>query len=101
MRLTIFAGLIMGLSLAIQSAGAHARDKAGHAPVAVHAREVAPWYVASNARHRAGHIELTHAAAASIAMNEVRDPVCCLPVSTIFGIPRCTRLDASAGLMPG
>ena len=51
MRWTILAGLIVGTSLAIQSTvGAHARTKAGHAPSAVraHAREIAPWYVATN-----------------------------------------------------
>jgi len=47
MRLTILAGLIMGLSLAIHSVlVAHA--KVGHAvnAVRVPAKEVAPWYVA-------------------------------------------------------
>ncbi len=51
MRLTILAGLIVGTSLAIQSAvGAHTRTKAGHAAGAVraHSREIAPWYVAAN-----------------------------------------------------
>jgi hypothetical protein len=51
MRLTIVAGLIMGLSLAVQSMlGAHARAKVGQAAsaVRVHGREVAPWYVAMN-----------------------------------------------------
>ena len=49
MRLTVVAGLIFGLSMAIQSAvGAHARAKAGHAAnaVRVHVKEVAPWYIA-------------------------------------------------------
>ena len=49
MRLTVVAGLIFGLSMAIQSAvGAHARAKAGHAANAVrdHVKEVAPWYIA-------------------------------------------------------
>ena len=51
MRLTIVAGLILGLSLAIQSMlGDHARAKVGDAASAVrsHARAVAPWYVAMN-----------------------------------------------------
>jgi hypothetical protein len=49
MRLTIVAGLILGLSMAIQSlVGAHSRAKAGHAAnaVRVHVKEVAPWYIA-------------------------------------------------------
>lgn len=53
MRLTIVAGLIMGLSMAIQSAlGAHARAKAGNASSAagIHFRVVAPWYVAQDVR---------------------------------------------------
>jgi len=52
MRLTVVAGLIFGLSMAIQSlVGAHARAKAGHAAnaVRVHVKEVAPWYIADNA----------------------------------------------------
>jgi len=53
MRLTILAGLLMGLSLAVQATlGAHARTIVGHAAKAVGAREkvVAPWYIASNDR---------------------------------------------------
>ena len=49
MRLTIVAGLIMGLSLAVQSMlGAHAKAKIGDAASAVrsHAHVVAPWYIA-------------------------------------------------------
>jgi len=49
MRLTILAGLIMGLSMAVQSAlNARARAKAGNAPraVGIHVRVVAPWYIA-------------------------------------------------------
>jgi ascorbate-specific PTS system EIIC-type component UlaA len=49
MRLTIVAGLIMGLSLAIQSMlGAQATAKVGDPASAArsHARAVAPWYVA-------------------------------------------------------
>lgn len=52
MRLTVVAGLIFGLSMAIQSlVGAHARAKAGHAAnaIRVHVKEVAPWYIADNA----------------------------------------------------
>ena len=51
MRLTIIAGLIMGLSLAVQSMlGAHARAKVGQAAsaVRVHERAIAPWYIAIN-----------------------------------------------------
>jgi hypothetical protein len=51
MRLTIVAGLIMGLSLAIQSMlGDHAKAKVGDPASALrsHARAVAPWYVATN-----------------------------------------------------
>jgi hypothetical protein len=51
MRLTIVAGLIMGVSLAVQSAvDSHQRAKAVHATSAVraHEREVAPWYIAMN-----------------------------------------------------
>ena len=49
MRLTIVAGLIFGLTMAIQSTvAAHARAKAGHAAnaIRVHVKEVAPWYIA-------------------------------------------------------
>jgi hypothetical protein len=50
MRLTILAGLIVGVSLAFQSAHAvHARVIVGHAPVAVRTIVSAPWYVAMNA----------------------------------------------------
>jgi hypothetical protein len=51
MRLTIVAGLILGTSLAVQSMlGAHARAKIGNTAkaVAVHAKVVAPWYIAAN-----------------------------------------------------
>jgi hypothetical protein len=54
MRLIIVAGLLMGVSLAIQSAhGAHA--KAGVDPAASAARVdvSAPWYIAMNAGHSA------------------------------------------------
>jgi len=49
MRLTVVAGLIFGLTMAIQSAvNAHARAKIGHAANAIraHVKEVAPWYIA-------------------------------------------------------
>lgn len=49
MRVTIVAGLIVGLSMAIQSAHrAHAKANLGHAAsaVGVHVRVVAPWYIA-------------------------------------------------------
>ncbi len=56
MRLTIAAGLIMGVALATQSAlGAHTRAKVGHAAGAVRVHESAPWYIAMNVGHRAGH----------------------------------------------
>jgi hypothetical protein len=51
MRLTIIAGLIMGLSMAVQSAlDAHARTKVGNTVKAadVHVKTVAPWYIALN-----------------------------------------------------
>jgi hypothetical protein len=51
MRLSIVAGLIMGASLAVHSAlGAQARAKIGDTvkAVGVHARVVAPWYIAAN-----------------------------------------------------
>jgi hypothetical protein len=51
MRLTIVAGFILGASLAVQSMlGAHARAKIGNTvkAVGVHARVVAPWYIAAN-----------------------------------------------------
>jgi hypothetical protein len=51
MRLTIVAGLIMGLSLAVQSMlTAQAKAKVGNAASAIrsHARVIAPWYVAMN-----------------------------------------------------
>ena len=57
MRLTIVAGLIMGLSLAVQSMlGAHARAKVGQAAsaVRVHGRAIAPWYIAINGGRSAG-----------------------------------------------
>jgi hypothetical protein len=58
MRLTIVAGLIMGMSLAVQAAlGAHAKTKVGNAASAVraHVRVVAPWYIATNDGHRTWH----------------------------------------------
>ncbi len=55
MRLTIVAGLILGVALAVQSAlGAHARARAGHAVRAGSVQESAPWYVAMSAGHGAG-----------------------------------------------
>jgi hypothetical protein len=55
MRLTIAAGLIMGVALATQSAlGAHTRAKVGHAAGAGRVHESAPWYIAMNVGHRAG-----------------------------------------------
>ncbi len=58
MRLTIVAGLIMGLSLAVQSMlGAHAKAKVGDAASSVrsNARVVAPWYVAASDARREKH----------------------------------------------
>ena len=55
MRLTIVAGLIMGVALAIQSTlGAHARAKVGHGASGGRVHESAPWYIAMNAGHVAG-----------------------------------------------
>ena len=59
MRLTILAGLIMGMSLAIHSAlGTHARAKVGQTvkAVGVHVRVVAPWYIAMNVGHVARQV---------------------------------------------
>ena len=59
MRLTIIAGLILGVSLAVQSIlGAHARAEVGQAASAarVHGRVVAPWYVAMSGRRCDGRI---------------------------------------------
>ena len=54
MRLTIVAGLIMGVALGIQSVlGAHARAKVVHAASARRVHESAPWYVAENDGHSA------------------------------------------------
>jgi hypothetical protein len=65
MRLTIAAGLIMGVALATQSAlGAHASAKVGHAASAGRVHESAPWYIAMNAGHRAGHSAGTRGAEA-------------------------------------
>ena len=48
MRLTIIAGLIMGLSLAINSAlGEHARSITAHAANGRPAHVSAPWYTAT------------------------------------------------------
>ena len=63
MRLTIIAGLILGVSLAVQSIlGAHARAKVGQAASAarVHGRVVAPWYLAMSGRHGVGRIAGSH-----------------------------------------
>jgi hypothetical protein len=69
MRLTVVAGLIFGLSMAIQSAvGAHARAKAGHAANAVHVqvKEVAPWYIAQRS---CGNVEGRRRDIAATPMN--------------------------------
>jgi hypothetical protein len=50
MRMTIVAGLIVGLALAVQSmVDARARAKVINGG-GVHEREIAPWYVATNGR---------------------------------------------------
>jgi ascorbate-specific PTS system EIIC-type component UlaA len=57
MRLTIVAGLIMGLSMAIQSAlNARTKAKVGNAASAagVHVGVVAPWYVAQDVQRSLG-----------------------------------------------
>ncbi len=59
MRFTVVAGLIFGLSMAIQSlVGAHARAKAGHVAnaVRVQVKEVAPWYIAQSDRRSCGNV---------------------------------------------
>ncbi len=56
MRLTILAGLIMGVSLAIQSGiGAQARAKVAAAS-ASRAHAVAPWYIAENEGRGVGRV---------------------------------------------
>ena len=53
MRLTILAGLIMGVSLAFQSAHAvHTKAIVGHVAGADRIHASAPWYTAMNAGHR-------------------------------------------------
>jgi hypothetical protein len=53
MRLTILAGLIVGVSLAFQSAhAAHTKATVGHVPGAVRAHASAPWYTAMDAGPR-------------------------------------------------
>ena len=67
MRLTIIAGLILGVSLAVQSIlGAHARAKVGQAASAarVHGRVVAPWYVAVSGRRSDGQLTSTRSVVA-------------------------------------
>jgi hypothetical protein len=54
MRLTILAGLIVGVSLAFQSAHAvHAKVIVVHGPSVESAHASAPWYVAMYAGHGA------------------------------------------------
>jgi hypothetical protein len=54
MRLTILAGLIVGVSVAFQSAHAvHARVIVVHGPSVESVHVSAPWYVAMNAVHSA------------------------------------------------
>lgn len=53
MRLTILAGLIVGVSLAFQSAHAvHTRAIVAHGPSVYSAHASAPWYTAMDAGHR-------------------------------------------------
>jgi hypothetical protein len=53
MRLTILAGLIVGVSLAFQSAHAvHAKAVVGHVAGADRAHANAPWYTAMDTGHR-------------------------------------------------
>jgi hypothetical protein len=53
MRMTILAGLIVGVSPAFQSAHAvHARAIVGHIAGADRAHASAPWYTAMDAGHR-------------------------------------------------
>jgi hypothetical protein len=56
MRLTIVAGLIMGLSMAIQSTlNARTKAKVGNATSAgTQVHEIAPWYVAEDVRGSLG-----------------------------------------------
>jgi uncharacterized membrane protein YdcZ (DUF606 family) len=54
MRLTIIAGLMVGISLAIQSAhNAQARARVGQAASTVRVHVSAPWYTVINAGHNA------------------------------------------------
>jgi hypothetical protein len=54
MRLTIIAGLMVGVSLAIQSAHAvHLKASASQAAAAVSVHVSAPWYIAMNSGHSA------------------------------------------------
>jgi len=72
MRLTIVAGLIFGLTMAIQSTvAAHARAKAGHAAnaIRVHVKEVAPWYIAHNDRRSYGNVAGSRRDIAATAAN--------------------------------
>jgi hypothetical protein len=54
MRLTIIAGLIMGLSMAVQSA-LDARARHSVKAVDVPAKTIAPWYIATSDGRSAGH----------------------------------------------
>jgi hypothetical protein len=74
MRLTIVAGLIMGMSLALQATlAARARAKVGNAASAVraHARVVAPWYIAMKDRDSARQLASTRGnPAAAVVRND-------------------------------
>jgi hypothetical protein len=71
MRLTIVAGLIMGMSLAIQATlAARAKAKVGNAAsgVRTHARVVAPWYIAMNDRNGARQLSSNRGNPAAAAL---------------------------------
>jgi len=55
MRMTIAAGLIMGVALGIQAAhDAHFKTTVSRAASVVRVRAIAPWYIATNAENGSG-----------------------------------------------
>jgi len=55
MRMTIAAGLIMGVALGIQAAhDAHFKTTVSRAASVVRVRAIAPWYIATNSENGAG-----------------------------------------------
>jgi len=55
MRMTIAAGLIMGVALGIQAAhDAHFKTTVSRAASVVRVRAIAPWYIAMNSENGAG-----------------------------------------------